>query len=178
MIYYKDDEIVIRNMESQDAQIITNEEIAQGWNATVDKYKMRLRDQREGKAISLVAVYKGQIAGYNNVYINAPWGPFGNQGYCEIVDFGVLEKYRCKGIGTKLMDVAENIASEYADLVYLGVGLYTSYGNAQRMYVKRGYIPDGSGVWYGNKICEPYAECINDDDLNLYFYKNLVIEEV
>lgn len=107
MIYYADEEIVIRNMEPQDAQIITNEEIAQGWNATIDKYQMRLKHQEEGRAISLVAEYKGNIAGYNNVYINAPGGPFGNQGYPEIVDFGVLEKYRCKGIGSKLMDVAE-----------------------------------------------------------------------
>ena len=171
MIYYADEEIVIRNMEPQDAQIITNEEIAQGWNATIDKYQMRLKHQEEGRAISLVAEYKGNIAGYNNVYINAPGGPFGNPGYPEIVDFGVLEKYRCKGIGSKLMDVAEKIASEYADMVYLGVGLYSSYGSAQRMYVKRGYIPDGSGVWYGDKVCEPYAECVNDDDLNLYLYK-------
>ena len=173
MIYYADEEIVIRNMEPQDAQIITNEEIAQGWNATIDKYQMRLKHQEEGRAISLVAEYKGNIAGYNNVYINAPGGPFGNQGYPEIVDFGVLEKYRCKGIGSKLMDVAEKIASEYADMVYLGVGLYSSYGSAQRMYVKRGYIPDGSGVWYGDKVCEPYAECVNDDDLNLYLSKRL-----
>ena len=171
MIYYADEEIVIRNMEPQDAQIITNEEIAQGWNATIDKYQMRLKHQEEGRAISLVAEYKGNIAGYNNVYINAPGGPFGIQEYPEIVDFGVLEKYRCKGIGSKLMDVAEKIASEYADMVYLGVGLYSSYGSAQRMYVKRGYIPDGSGVWYGDKVCEPYAECVNDDDLNLYLYK-------
>ena len=41
------------------------------------------------------------------------------------------------------------------------------------MYVKRGYVPDGSGVWYKDKICEPYSECCNDDDLVLYLYKDL-----
>lgn len=46
------------------------------------------------------------------------------------------------------MDIAEEIAATYADTVYLGVGLHSGYGSAQRMYVKRGYIPDGSGVWY------------------------------
>jgi len=68
---------------------------------------------------------------------------------------------------------AEQIAAEYADTVYLGVGLHSGYGSAQRMYVKRGYIPDGSGVWYGDKICPPYAECKNDDELNLYLSKKL-----
>ena len=39
------------------------------------------------------------------------------------------------------------------------------------MYVKRGYVPDGTGVWYGENVCEPYADCCNDDDLVLYFSK-------
>lgn len=174
MIYYSDDEIVIRNMQEEDASIITQEEIAQGWQATIDKYETRLQDQKEGKAIALVAEYQGKVAGYINVYPNSAWGVFANKGYPEIVDFGVLEKYRRSGIGSKLMDVAERIAGEYSDKVYLGVGLHSGYGSAQRMYVKRGYIPDGSGVWYGEEVCEPYAVCCNDDDLVLYFSKELL----
>lgn len=41
------------------------------------------------------------------------------------------------------------------------------------MYVKRGYIPDGGGVWYGGKVCEQYAQCRNDDELVLYLSKVL-----
>jgi len=85
----------------------------------------------------------------------------------------VLEKYRKNGIGSHLMDVAEEIASRYADTVYLGVGVHNGYGSAQRMYVKRGYIPDGSGVWYRNEVCPQYAPCQNDDSLILYFSKKL-----
>ena len=83
-----------------------------------------------------------------------------------------MEKNRTQGIGTALMDTAEMLAANYADTVYLGVGLHSGYGNAQRMYVKRGYIPDGSGVWYCNEVCRPYGECKNDDDLVLYLSKN------
>ena len=100
-------------------------------------------------------------------------GPFGDRDLPEIVDFGVLEKYRCKGVGTALMDQAERIAGQYADRVCLGVGLHSGYGSAQRMYAKRGYIPDGSGVWYGNSVCPPYEQCSNDDDLVLYMSKVL-----
>ena len=71
------------------------------------------------------------------------------------------------------MDIAEEIASQYSNMVYLCVGLHNGYGSAQRMYVKRGYVPDGSGVWYGNKVCEQYENCCNDDDLVLYFSKKL-----
>ena len=171
MVYYDKNGIVIRDLRQSDAQIITDEEIAQGWDATIDKYKMRLRHQAEGKAIALVAEWNGNIAGYINVYPDAKSGAFANRGYAEIVDFGVLEKYRRRGIGGKLMDVAEQIAFSYSDVVYLGVGLHSGYGSAQRMYVKRGYIPDGSGVWYRDQICEPYRDCCNDDDLVLYLSK-------
>lgn len=173
MTFYKDKDIVIRNMTASDAPIITAEEIAQGWDANIDKYEMRLKDQSENRAISLVAEYQGHVAGYINVYLNSAWGAFAGKGFPEIVDFGVLEKYRCHGIGSRLMDAAEEIASKYSDTVYLGVGLHSGYGSAQRMYVKRGYIPDGTGVWYDDKVCQPYADCKNDDDLVLYLSKTL-----
>ncbi len=56
----------------------------------------------------------------------------------------------------------------------LGVGLHNGYGSAQRMYVKRGFVPDGTGVWYRGKPCEQYqAGLENDDDLQLFFSKKL-----
>ncbi len=173
MVYYDEDGIVIRDLQRSDAQIITDEEIAQGWDATIDKYKMRLRHQAEGKAIALVAEWNGRVAGYINVYPDCKCGAYANRGYAEIVDFGVLEKYRRRGIGGRLMDIAEQIASSYSDVVTLGVGLHSGYGSAQRMYVKRGYIPDGSGVWYQGQVCEPYRKCRNDDDLVLYLAKRI-----
>lgn len=173
MIYYEDKEILIRDMRYSDIQIITDEEIAQGWNQKAEKYESRYKDQSEGKSISFVAEYKGRIAGYINVYPNSQRGAFANLGYPEIVDFGVLEKYRKNGIGSRLMDVAEKVAAQYSRTVYLGVGLHEGYGSAQRMYVKRGYIPDGTGVWYGERVCPQYADCRNDDDLILYFSKEL-----
>lgn len=173
MFYYEDEKIRVRDMVQSDAQIITHEEIAQGWNQTIEKYEMRLKDQADGKSVALVAEYMGNVAGYINVYPKSGNGPFANQGYPEIVDFGVLEKYRNNGIGSKLMDIAEKVASDYSDIVYLGVGLHSGYGSAQRMYVKRGYIPDGSGVWFCDKVCPQYADCRNDDDLVLYLSKVL-----
>lgn len=173
MIYFFEGDILIRNMEDPDAAIITREEIAQGWDAAIDKYELRLKDQREGRAVALVAEYCGNVAGYINVYPGSVQGAFANQGYPEIIDFGVLEKYRRHGIGSRLMDVAEKVASEYNSVVYLGVGLHSGYGSAQRMYVKRGYIPDGTGAWYGDRVCEPYSACCNDDELVLYFSKSV-----
>ena len=174
MEYYKDDELVIRSLEESDAQVFTDEEKAQGWDTDISKYLTRLRDQADKKCISLTAVFNGHPAGYINVYFTDLGGAFSGKGWPEIVDFGVLEKYQRKGIGSKLMDVAEQIAGQYADTVWLGVGLHNGYGSAHRMYIKRGYIPDGTGVWYRGKPCEQYeTEIANDDDLVLFLSKQL-----
>lgn len=173
MIYFQNEELLIRDMQPSDARVITDEEIAQGWDADISKYEMRLRHQAEGRAVALVAVYLGNVAGYIHVYPNATSGAFAGRGYPEIVDFGVLAKYRGRGIGGKLMDVAEKVAAGFSDTVYLGVGLHAGYGSAQRLYVKRGYVPDGSGVWFRDSVCKPYADCCNDDDLVLYLSKKL-----
>lgn len=166
--------IIIRRMNESDPEVIAAAEVAQGWiHASPSKYEMRLRDQAQGLAIALVAEYNGEVAGYIHVYPARKAGPFSHGRYPEIVDFGVLEKFRRRGIGSRLMDAAEETAARFADTVYLAVGLHSGYGSAQRMYVKRGYIPDGSGVWYGDHPCEPYSTCCNDDDLNLYFSKKL-----
>ena len=85
MIYFQNPDIVIRDMIPADAQIITDGEIAQGWDQTIEKYNRRLCDQEAGIAVSLVAEYKGEIAGYLNVYPNSKWGAFGNQGLPELI---------------------------------------------------------------------------------------------
>ena len=174
MVYYEDEQLIIRNMESADARIFTDEFTAQGWHPEIAGYMARLIDQAEGKCVALTAVYEGCPAGYVYVYQCAKDGPFAGKDWPVIVDFNVLKKYQRRGIGSRLMDAAEQIAGRYADTVCLGVGLSDSYGAAQRMYVRRGYIPDGSGVWYQGRQCVQYETvCTVDDDLILFLSKKL-----
>ena len=173
MVHYfgANDHCWIRSLCAKDIPLIVQAERTQGWQASADKYEKRLLDQHEGRAVALVALWEGQPVGYINVYPCSVWGPASWRGYPEIVDFGVLEKYRCRGIGSRLMDEAERIAFERADFVFLGVGLHQGYGSAQRMYVRRGYLPDGKGVYYHDDILAPYTSCCNDDHLVLYMGK-------
>ena len=127
--------------------------------------------------MALTAVYRGCPAGYVYLYRTVEEGPFKGKGYPIVVNFNVLRKYQRKGIGNRMMDVVERIAKQQADTVCLGVGLCDAYGSAQRMYAKRGYIPDGSGVWYRGKPCVQYETvCTVDDDLLLFLTKKLTEE--
>lgn len=174
MIYYQDDDVSIRDMVEADATILNDEYAAQGWHPDVEYYHMRMREAAEGKCAALVAEYQGHPAGSVYLYFSANEGPFKEKRWPIIVDLGVLQKYQRKGIGNRLMIAAEQIAAQHADIVCLGVGLCKEYGSAQRMYVKRGYIPDGSGVWYQDKQCVQYETvCTVDDDLLIYLYKML-----
>ena len=110
MIYYCDQEITVCSLRYEDAKTIAEKEVAQGWiHASPEKYLQRLQDQQSGKAAALAAEYCGQVAGYISVYFQPEQGAFAHQGIPEIVDFGVLEKFRRRGIGSKLMDVAEQV---------------------------------------------------------------------
>jgi GNAT superfamily N-acetyltransferase len=168
MIYYNKNGIVIRDMSESDPIVIS-----EGSHRPVEPFVMRLKDRANNIAVPLVADYNEKIAGYINVYINAKPNPYSEGIFCEIIDFGVFDIFRKHGIGSKLMDVAEEIAATHNDTVYLSVGLHSGYGSAQRMYVKRGYIPDGFGVKYKDSICEPYHTYCNDDDLVLGLSKKL-----
>ena len=118
----------------------------------------------------LVAEVEGALAGYITILPCAKQGPFAEI-HPELSDFNVFEPFQNQGIGNFLMEEAENRVKLFSDKVTLGVGLHSGYGPAQRLYIKRGYIPDGTGVWYRNQPLEMNDTIQNNDDLVLYLSK-------
>ena len=102
----------------------------------------------------------------------AKQGPFAEI-YPELSDFNVFEPFQNQGIGNLLLEEAEKQVRLISDKVTLGVGLHSGYGPAQRLYIKRGYIPDGTGVWYQNHQPAMNAVCEDIGELVLYLSKNL-----
>ena len=165
--------VAVRSLRRGDAAYFPEEERKQGWHASPDKLLTRLEDEAAGLCASFVAEVDGEGAGYVFVYPRPNAGAFEGKGIPEIVDLAVLEKFRRRGVASRLLDEAERYAAELSDAVCLGVGLHAGYGAAQRLYALRGYVPDGTGVWFLDKPAEPYAPLSNDDDLILYLSKKL-----
>lgn len=174
MIYFQNEFITIRKLNKADAENFSEEFRKQGWDKHISSFEEYFEEQEKNKIIVFVAEYQKQIAGYVILKQFVEYGPFRNKNIPEVHDFNVLIKYRNKGIGTKLLDILEDyVVKQGKSSLCLSVGLHNGYGQAQRMYVKRGYIPDGSGVWFNNTNLEQYLDCKNDDSLVLYLKKDL-----
>ena len=173
MIYFNNDRLLIRSMMKSDIQRLVDGFAEQNWHKPDQLFINYYQQQKNNERLVIVAEIEGNVAGYVTLLPYTESGPFAHKQIPEIVDFNVLMKFQNRGIGNKLMDVTEKLAQETSKYVSLAVGLHYGYGSAQRMYVKRGYIPDGTGVWYNGKQLEQYAKCENNDDLILYFLKSL-----
>lgn len=164
--------IEIRIMDFDDIALICKADNDES-ESNILYLRNQLENQIKQECSALLALCNGEIAGYVFVYYKCRWGGLANCDLPCIIDLIVFEKYRRNGIATALMDVAENIARRYRDQIYLDVCLNSEYGAAQRLYVKRGYVPDGKGVYYEEKVCGINAICKNDDELTLCMVKEL-----
>ena len=162
----------IRNMIKPDIESLSHGFMNQGWPDREEILASYFCEQARGDREILVATMNGVVAGYITILPLAKDGPFAST--CpEISDFNVFEPFRNKGIGNRLLEGAEQRVKRFSGTVCLGVGLHLGYGPAQRMYIKRGYIPDGTGVWYQNHQPAMNAVCEDIGELVLYLSKNL-----
>lgn len=164
-------ELAIRTLRQDDVDPLSS--AFASWPKPRQLFETYARRVAEGQLDILVATVDSQLAGYLLIEPRSSYPPFAATGIPEIADFNVLHGHRRQGVGTTLMDEAERRVARFADVVGLGVGLYTDYGTAQRMYVRRGYLPDGAGVVLHGVPVEPGAEITLDDDPVLMFTKRL-----
>ena len=163
----------ITPLRREDPPLIAAAFTAIGWDKPEAQYVRYLDEQTAGDRPVLVARVDGVFAGYLTVVWVPHYEPFREAGIPEIQDFNVLPHYRRRGIGTALMDAAEALISTRGETAGIGVGLYPDYGPAQRLYVLRGYLPDGRGIAWNGMNVTPMQEVMVDDDLALYFTRNL-----
>ena len=163
---------IIRKMIESDIQHLSQGFINQGWPGREGNLTRYFKEQESGEREVLVAEVEGAVAGYITILPCAKQGPFAGMAP-ELSDFNVFEPFQNQGIGNLLLEEAEKRVKLISDKVTLGVGLHSGYGPAQRLYIKRGYIPDGTGVWYQNHQPAMNAVCEDIGELVLYLSKNL-----
>ncbi len=120
---------------------------------------------------TFLVLLHGAFAGWGHLVHKPGYSYFVENGIPEIQNFDVIPPYRKRGVGSQLIDAIERYAFHSYEVIGIGFGLYADYGAAQRMYVKRGYIPDGKGIMYKNMPVAPGSMVRADDDLALFLTK-------
>lgn len=166
--------LTVKQLSTDDIPTIVNAFAQSKWTkkpaSLFEKYG---EEQEKGERIVWVAYSGNQFLGYVTLKWQSLYKPFLQMNIPEIVDLNVLPAFRNQGIASRLLDTCEAMAATKSNTVGIGVGLYPDYGSAQRLYVKRGFVPDGKGATYHYEPVMPGAQYALDDDLILWFTKKL-----
>ena len=166
--------LVLRPLRPEDIAEVAAAFAALGWGGKLEaQYARYLAEHEAGMRVTRFAFVGGVFAGYLNVLWRSNYPPFADAHIPEINDFNVLPPARRRGIGTALMDEAERVIAARSPVAGVGVGMAAGYGPAQRLYVKRGYVPDGRGLMTHERPVVEGESVRVDDDLVLYFTKRL-----
>jgi GNAT superfamily N-acetyltransferase len=143
------------------------------WARAREHFARHLDEQQQERRVTFVARLDDTVAGHASLVWTSGYAPFREQGIPEVQDLNVAPQHRGRGVALALLDAAEREAAKRSTFIGIGVGLHAAYGPAQRLYVLRGYVPDGRGVFrHGEPVREAETTRL-DDDLVLYLTKRL-----
>ena len=135
-----------------------------------------LADHAEPDGASLIATGSSEVIGYLAIVWESDYAGFRSRGISLVHQIAVAGPFLRQGVATLLMDAGEQLARDRG-IATLGitVGLFDEYGPAQRLYGRRGYIPDGRGACLGQRPLSKGMQVTIDDDLIIWLTKDLVI---
>ena len=166
--------IEIRQARSDEASWLQSSfDTLMGWTKPPSYFEDVCRLQGQDEQVLLIATQASHYLGHLKIVWQPSYLGFRDQNIPEIQDLNVRPDYRRQGIATRLLDEAEKRMKVHSSRAGIGFGLYADYGSAQRLYIKRGYVPDGRGVFYHDEPVVPGASVPVDDDLVLYLVKSL-----
>jgi GNAT superfamily N-acetyltransferase len=163
----------LRHMIAADAAPISRAFVAMGQVRSEWQFFDYVAEREVGIREAWVATWDGALAGMVTLHWNPLYAGIAGRGIPEIQDLMVLPAFRRRGVATRLLDLAEHSAARRATYVAIGVGLHPGYNAAQRLYVLRGYVPDGLGVTYDDRYVEEGELARFDDLLVLHLIKSL-----
>ena len=137
--------IIIREAQPEDSLALTDLMNELGYNTTLDEMKTRFENIQKHKDYkTFIATGDKEILGMVGLSKNYSYEQNGT--YVRVLALVTRSNFRQKGIGKKLMHVAENWAREIgANKVLLNCGNREEREIAQQFYKKIGYQVKSSG---------------------------------
>lgn len=169
-------DIILRQLQASDTEqiAITFQFTWTSFEQNIKKWNQYYKEQQDNIRFVCVVEKANKLIGYGSLLYISKYSYFSDHKISEINDIWILQDERKKGLGAMLIKYLEDIArAKFYTQIGLGVGLYSDYGAAQRLYCKLGYLPDGNGITYKNIAVVPGKKYTIDDDLVLWLIKSL-----
>ncbi|QUL58230.1 GNAT family N-acetyltransferase [Paenibacillus tritici] len=163
---------MVRRMKPEDIALIYDGLSPHDVSKPIEYIEHCWRENVENKRLTLLAFHDNEFAGWGHIVYTSHYPYFAENHIPEIQNLDVISTLRKRGIGNVLIEALEAEVFARFDTIGIGFGLYASYGTAQRLYAKRGYIPDGRGIMYDNLPVVPGDQVRVDDELTLYLTKS------
>lgn len=164
----------IRAALLNDLPVLTGIADAMGAHHEKGYFARCLQEQTAGRREIFIAEHAAAPVGYVQLNWQPVYAMFRRLDVPEIQDLNIIPAARRQGFGALLVEYCE-IRARQSGKTHMGisVGLYAAYGAAQRLYVQRGYVPDGAGIAADDAPVKGGEMRPIDDNLTLKLVKEL-----
>jgi GNAT superfamily N-acetyltransferase len=131
------------------------------------------QEHADGSSTSILGYEEGRLVGIVTIRWKSRYPPFAAAGIPLIQNIEIAYTDRGRGLGGLMLERAEQEIAQRCRYAGLCVGIFDAYGPAQRLYVKRGFIPDGRGVCRGSEPLKEGETVQVDHDLLLWLVKDV-----
>jgi GNAT superfamily N-acetyltransferase len=171
---FMDNILTVKCADKQDLPALRAMAEDSGKPFEIDYFETCLDLQDKGERDVVIAYMDGVAVGYAMLNWQPKYAPFKRLGIPEIQDLNVIRAQRRQGFATQIIQWCEDKARKKGhDMMGIAFGLHSSYGAAQRLYVRLGYVPDGEGANYDRKQIAFGEFKPVDDDLCLMLVRDL-----
>lgn len=123
---------------------------------------------------SFILAYAGaDPVGTVTVRWNPRYPPFRDASIPFIQNIEIRYDLRGQGYGSHVLEAVEQLIARRSSKAGICVALFDAYGPAQRLYARRGYIPDGRGACHRFTPLRHGDTIVLDDDHLLWLVKDL-----
>ena len=172
-------------METQETtltfRVVSPQEIAQvkqevkaaffsGDEATIEAH---FEEHENGDSTTILGYEAGRLVGIVTIRWFSRNPSFRERQIPLIQNIEIRYEDRGRGLGNQMLERTEQEIAKRSPLAGLVVGIFESYGPAQRLYAKRGYIPDGRGVCRQFTPLQEGDVITVDHDLLLWLVKDI-----
>lgn len=169
-------DVIIRNLQEEDIEKLAHTFMAPWCNfeATKKLWQKYLDEQLAGIRTACLLEKGDALLGYGSLLRFSEYSYFRENHIPEINAIWIGEANRKRGLGRRLIKHLEALAQQDGyKTIGIGVGLYSDYGPAQKLYFKMGYSPDGHGITYKCSCVVPGEAYPVDDDLVFWLIKQM-----